>query len=458
MIYIEQDILEREEPFSLDRSVSIAQDLCSEFADAIPVEYQEDLLARVEQAHIAYKSGLPAVEQRNSAFLVHPRDSEASIEQGIYYADADGVFPALTYISSPDGEYNKELQKRKLALLNSLPPSEVATTVSQAFDGSLLHGSIVCIPLDIDKMLQLPSASAKINGYARPLIRDAVDFVYNKIGTQNIGLGEQLAAMTQFGQWLEDNFKEKIYTTTGHAGTIFAMAESLRHGAEKLGIDLTNETIGVIGCGRIGSVFAEYAEAQNLVGNLILYDKANHVSEKLAANLIKNRATKNGHQIEVAKNYEDVLERTRFIVSAVSDPLLGELQLDNHFVVDDSQPPWVPPQDSSGIIVWPSYTMPQDIHRNGIRMINAARKEEEDKYNYGPVGLVPRTDWGCNVELTTLLMHGRMETNHISRAVSKDDVEEMGRLITEAGFSVQTLQSWGNIIPEESFTQLKAHI
>ncbi len=453
-----QELQTRPDFFSRDHSLSIAQALNEDFKNLIPIELQYDLFNRIELAHESYRTNDNLGKNRTSAFLVHPRDSQASIDQGMYYGDADGVFPALSYISSENVQHNKHLQKQKIALLNSLPPFEAATTVTQGIDGSPLHGSIVCIPLDIDKMLELPSATARLNGYARPLIQDATNFVLNKLGTQNIGLGEQLAAMTQFGQWLEKKFGNEIYTTTGHAGTIFAMAETLKLGAQKLGIDLSQETVGIIGCGRIGSAFAQYIEAQHITNNLMLYDNAPGVAEKVSADLIKNRLKQNGHKVAVAHNYEEILERTNLIISAVSDPLLGELSLDNHFVVDDSQPPWVPPQDTTGIIAWPSYSVPGHVQRNGIRMINGNITEEVDGFNYGPVGLLPHTDWGCNVELTSLVMSGRMKENHISRAASHEDVAEIGALIKQAGFSVNKLQSWGNFIPEKSFTQLRSNI
>lgn len=451
-------LLENGKAFRIDESISIARNLFEEFADIIPADYQEDLFARIEQAHDIFNQGLPNGETRDSAFLVHPRDSAASIEQGIYYGDADGVFPALPYMRSSNRKQNQEIQKQKLALLNSLPPFEAAVTHGRTMDGQDLYGSIICIPLDIDKMLNMPSASARLKDYARPLIQSATDFVSTKLGTKNIGLGEQIAALTQFGQLLEKNSNEKIYTTTGHAGTIFAMAETLKLGAQKLGIDLSSETVGIIGCGRIGSAFAEYAESLHMAGNLIFYDKASGVAEKLADDIIKNRAKQNGHKVEIANNYEEVLDKTRLIVSAVSDPMLGELPLNNHFVVDDSQPPWVPPQNSSGIIAWPSYTMPETVTRNGIRILSGNRYELIDEFNYGSFGLIPRTDWGCNVELNSLLMTNCMESGHISRAATKMDVANLGELITKAGFYVQTLQSWGNAIPEESFLQLRSNI
>lgn len=381
---------------------------------------------RLEQAYEHYENGLPPGEERQGAFFIQSRDS-----LGFNFGDVGSHLPALEYVSP---------QEREL-LVATLPPIELAT-VELGNPDTL--GSIVNVPLTIEGLMEhsKKGMGAMVKGYARPRITDAARFAYENLGVKAIGLGETMAAMSKYGQTIEQEVPG-LYVTTGHGYTTYLLEETAREAARQAGIALEDERVGIIGCGSIGRAMALKLASEN-VRQFVLSDIDMRVAKALQATLQEQHEN---IDVIIANSNKEACENSLFLIGAASShrPILnGEIQPGTIFI-DDSQPPMVERDHlskKSGVYVWPIAQAPNSIQRVG--------------YNYGPNGLLPGTEWGCGGELWTLLMSNTLIENRINRAVTPDMVNNIGRLAASVGFRLSDpLQSYGVPVSPEQFQKAR---
>jgi predicted amino acid dehydrogenase len=364
------------------------------------------------------------------AFLIQPRDWEES-----NFGDIGDYLPALKYVE-PQEKYEFFL---------GLPPFEV---VPYRLDGQRF-GSVICVPLSVDVLAQIEkrggnstSRMRKVAEYALPIIGQAVRFARDRLGVKYLGLGEMMAKMTGYGKEIEKEF-EGVEITTGHAGTTWLIEQTLLRAAELGGIDLRSQSVGIIGCGSIGTA-AAVRLAEGNVNSFVLFDL-----NPSSVSRLKGQLEGLGKSVEIADSAGGVCGETKIIISAVSSisPVLKRNNIrPGTIIVDDSQPPTVLREEAEaagGVVVWPLAKMPERIRREG-------------NYNFGPNGVLPGSAWGCEMEITTLAFLKRMHSNRVNHRVEPDEVDLIGRLAREAGFTVDgRLQSFGRIVDANTWEKIR---
>lgn len=400
----------------------LKQSALKEGASEAEVRITED---RINSALVRF---LESSEKKRSeggkfAFLIQPRDSMES-----NFGDIGDYLPALEHVGPQE----------KYKFFFSLPPFEV---VPYELDGQRF-GSVICVPLSVDALAQIEkregnsaSRMREVAKYALPIIGQAVRFARDRLGVEYLGLGEMMAKMTRYGKEIEDKFKG-VKITTGHAGTTWLIEQTLLKAAELGGIDLRSQGVGIIGCGSIGTA-AAVRLAEGNVNSFVLFDL-----NPSSASRLKGQLESLGKSVKIADSAGKICEGTKIIVSAVSStsPVLRRDDIrPGTIIVDDSQPPTVLREEveaAGGVVVWPLAKMPERITR-------------EENYNFGPNGVLPGSVWGCEMEIISLSIFENM-SNRVNHRVKPDEVDLIGRLAREAGFTVDDrLQSFGKAIGDE---------
>jgi predicted amino acid dehydrogenase len=319
----------------------------------------------------------------------------------------------------------------------SLAPSVIETYVGR--DGE--KGAVVWTPLHVNAEARTDAESwRKFAVENTKGIRRSVDqmagFALKRLGAQVMGLGASLPSFTQFGKTIK---QEGLVTTTGHAGTVHLLNETVRHVIETQGMD--EQTIGLLGAGSIGSAWAE----------LILQEKEGHrvsVYDRNSGQVDNLRQKVDAAQVDVHSDELSVLRSAAIIVSAITETLdLDELErsageridLSGKIIIDDSQPgafDRAQVEDRGGSLVWvvgQDASVDHALHRVG-------------GYNFGEkAGLYGKGSlWGCEAEVGVLCLEGRSDLA-VNSHVTPQMAAAIGGLCRSIGVGVASpLQSFGS--------------
>lgn len=419
--------------YDRERNSALWDKIKEDYGPTIPQDDLQITEERIRRAWDVYEYGLPPSEQKRAVgFCIQPRSSPTL---NSFFGDISNHFPALGYIPP-------ELRHR---VFNGLPPFETAI-YRYTGNGSELTGSVICAPLSIDGMARVAfehgGMGAMIKDYARPRIIDMARFAQERLGINFIGLGETMAAMTKYGKLIEETVPE-IKVTTGHAYTTYLLEYTAREAAERSGVDLGQEMVGIIGCGSIGESVALKLDSE--VKGFVLADKQ---PEKAIALGNKIKAKYPNAKVIIAEDNETLCRQSRFIIGAASNfaplDLRAAIQLGTIWV-DDSQPPMTRREyieDKKGIYVWPTAQAPSWLARLG--------------YNFGPNGLLPDSTWGCEGEVWTLFASNAVEEHRLNGPATPEKVVFIGSLAEKAGFKLaDPLQSYGKPVSEEAFEKTR---
>jgi hypothetical protein len=302
-------------------------------------------------------------------------------------------------------------------------------------------GAIVWTPFYVDSMQQRDPISRreflrKSTPGIRENVRDTAAFVRNRLGAQVMGLGASIPSFTQLGKAIN---QEGLITTTGHAGTVYLINETVRDVSERMG--LANKTIGLLGAGSIGSSWAEVLMSQKEGHRLSVYDD----DEAQTLRLIRN--IDQPDSVDIQKDELAVFETADIIVSAITQSLdldilewkLGrKIDLTGKVIIDDSQPGAFDRQqieDRGGKLVW-VVGKDQSIGKTLSR---------ESGYNFGDhAGLYGEGSvWGCEAEAAAIFLRDRKDLAVLGH-VNPEMVIAVGALCREIGVGVaRPLQSFG---------------
>jgi len=77
-------------------------------------------------------------------------------------------------------------------------------------------------------------------------------------------------------------------------------------------------------------------------------------------------------------------------------------------------------------------------------------------FNYGGMGVLKDSEWGCAMELLSLHLTDHMEDCRVNHSVRSEDVERIGQLAEEVGFRISNpLQSFGKAITPQQWEDLR---
>ncbi len=239
-----------------------------------------------------------------------------------------------------------------------------------------------------------------------------------------------------------------ISVTTGNSYTIWATLESLKTGAEKLGIDLGTSRAMVIGAtGSIGRAIARMLAEE--VPNLVL---AAPKPERLMelARLLESEAQESGRtlKVEVAMVAHDHLPTVDVIVAATTahGGIIDVMKLKpGALVCDVARPPDVSRKEAG--------------KRDDILVIEAGEIVVPGNVHWGiNLGLPKKVAYACLAETILLALEGRYENYTLGREIEPEKVKEIGEIGKKHGFRLTQITSFGKEVSDEEIQEIRSKV
>lgn len=258
-------------------------------------------------------------------------------------------------------------------------------------------------------------------------VKDATDW-----GAKIVGLGSMTGIVGGRGTYLED--KSSIAVTTGNCLTVFAALEGLQFAAEETGVDLSQESIAVVGVpGSIATAAAKILKPQ--CKSVLLVGRSNSARSRKVSKEI---------DAEFTCDIEDALSRCRIVFTATSsgDCIKQEWLSPSSIVVDVAVP-----TDVIG-----SKAIRDDvlILTGGLSKIPAGNKIDSS-YFFFQRGMIP----SCLGETIVLSLENRAESYSLGQDLSPERILEIGAIAKENGFNFTRLCSFGAALNEKQIIKFR---
>lgn len=340
-------------------------------------------------------------------FVVPPRISRSS---ATYASEVEPFLPIVRH-------FPVDVRQRTFV---GLPPY----LVDRYGEGSG-GGLMVYTPVFIDMVDDIADPQLALD-VARGCVRDSVAFAQRFTGVRVAGLAATLPNLTDMGRAVTC---DGVVTTTGHAGTVWLIAELVRQHAA----DFAAPNAAVIGLGSIGQAFAWLALEHDLVDQLHLFDTRGHVADNVAASL---RERFGDTRVHLHDSVGGVLAKSQIVVAAVTTPIdldavPAEL-VEGRVFIDDSQPAAFDAAQVTAKGATLRWVMGQD--RTEGHQLSRRGIDGRAPYNYGDdCGLTDeRTLWGCEAEAAAIALTGRLDLA-LDRRVEPGDAAAIGDLWAQVG-------------------------
>lgn len=384
------------------------------------------------------------------AFVVPMRSSRFDDENGLKNSNASEITPFAPILDRRLGVGSKE----RMRAVYGLPPMVLDTYFKDPEHSRVL----VVAPIFGDMKRDMwpdrndMTQARRLHEAVQNATHETVKFVYHQLGGRAFGLGAILPhpTITNYGNNLRGiKGMEDIVTTTGHAGTVHMIVETIGKVREETSID-TNGTIGVIGgAGSIGWSSTATILAVMKDHKVISYDRN---EEKL---LDQVYGYNQSDRIELASDVLEVLESANVIVSAVTTPIdLDKLEkernvkidLSGKVIIDDSQPGCFSKDQvdaRGGHLIW---VIGEDASQTKFMSRDGANTGGKP-YNYGDTSgvLGEYDDFPCGQELATLEYFGAFD-RAIRGPVTPESALAMSGLMRAAGVRPAQFQSYGQAV------------
>ncbi len=290
--------------------------------------------------------------------------------------------------------------------------------------GPSAEGRIYEIPM---LPMEILDDSARALDLMEMAIKDATDW-----GAKIVGLGSMTGIVGGRGTYLED--KSSIAVTTGNCLTVFAALEGLQFAAEETGVDISQESIAVVGVP--GSIATAAAK--------ILKPKCKSVLLVGRSDSARSRKVSKEIDAEFTCDIEDALSRCRIVFTATSsgDCIKQEWLSPSSIVVDVAVP-----TDVIG-----SKAIRDDvlILTGGLSKIPPGNKIDSS-YFFFQRGMIP----SCLGETIVLSLEGRAESYSLGQDLSPERILEIGAIAKENGFNFTRLCSFGAALNEKQIIKFR---
>lgn len=183
------------------------------------------------------------------AFLIHPLDLDN-------YHQFDKSLSCMS---------DNKLQKLAKLGIEILDPFVIGRTVIQSKAGHRAYGEFITLPYTADEMLELTSNEAL------EVLDKALELAL-KGGAKLVGLGAYTSVISRSGTTVQGRF---LPVTTGNSYTVVAGIEAVKLAANKINLDLSQNTAAVIGAtGSIGRSLAIFLS--EVMQQIILVGSSRH--------------------------------------------------------------------------------------------------------------------------------------------------------------------------------------
>lgn len=378
-------------------------------------------LAKIDEV---YRDNFSPIKppQREFAFMVHPRDPIDN--------DIQRQFPVFTpeYMSPEaiDGLF-RDMPPMRLGEYNGLEDE----------DGRQVNGYIVSAPITVQG-LYLNGRDGIVD--ARKKVIETARFAHDRLGTKVIGTGLTLAPISKFGTAIEKEITD-LNVTTGHGATVYLVGETLKNGANAVGVDMKKSRLAVIGAaGAIGSSAAEYLASE--VGHVTLIDVGPMVPrlESVATRL-------NGASVDISSDIH-ALTQADLIISATSNPepfITRDNIKKGAVIVDDSQPVNMTEKEAQiagALLLHPIAQLPKGVERD---------------FDFSlPQRIAHIDDFSCAAEAMAIAQTRQYDSRTIGRLEDVEQVRRIANLLKQTGVKAAPMQSFGHIIPQSYIEYVRA--
>jgi 3-acetyloctanal aminotransferase len=359
------------------------------------------------------------------AFLVHPLSEETNYLlhfdngalQGRWGTDPLGFCRAVHKALKGAGDYFAADRRHEPRVAD-----EMLGLVSRS--GAKAEGRLYEIPMDALEILEDPTRAV---GFMEEAVGMAIDW-----GAKIVGLGSMTGIVGGQGVHLADQGRVPI--TTGNSLTVFAAIKNVHHICEEVGIDLSRETVAVVGIpGSIAAAAATLLAPQ--CGKLILVGRrsstrATHLAKQLGA--------------EFLTDIPEALSRARIVVSATStgDCIEQAMLLPGSVVID--------------------VAIPTDVHgthavRDDVLILSGGLTQvpesmpRDSKFLSFHHGMIP----SCLAETMVLALEGRGECFSLGRNLDIDRVQEIGGIAQSHGFDFSRFYSFGLPLDDHALSRFQ---
>ena len=324
-------------------------------------------------------------------------------------------------------------EKLVLSTMKKIGPQEVShITGIKSATGKEAEGWFTACTLTTEQMVKLPEK------FVVKKIIDAVNLAAQQ-GAKIVGLGAYTAVVGDAGITIAKNVDVPV--TTGNTYTVATALLGLRWAADKLGTDLSQCRVGVMGAyGSIGKACSKVLAGS--VGELALIGRKQHELEQL------KEAISSKGQVSLHTDAHEVLPTLDALVTVTS-------------AVDSV----IEPEDlKTGAIVC-DVARPRDVSKRVAEVRDdvlvfeggAVLVPGDVDFNIN-FGFPPKTSYACMAETMILALEGRYENYSLGRDLEVAKVEEMIKLAEKHGFELAGLRSFERAVKEEEINQLKERI
>src|SRR5512134_275558 len=335
------------------------------------------------------------------AFIIHPIDPKRDVSR---------KFPLL----------GRVLNEKQIDFFSTFfPPvfiSEIEGITSQA-TGKEIKGWFIACPYTPTRMMEL---SEKV--VYRKIVQTGR--LAEKLGAQILGLGAFTSVVGDAGITIANELDVPV--TTGDSYTVTVAVDAIREAAYVMDIPLSGATAAVVGAtGAIGQVCAELLADD--VERLYLIGRRQAALEELRDRLkVRARAEL------IVSTKMDALAESQLILtvtSAIHDVIRPEHLQPGSVVCDVARP-----RDVSAMVA---------AVRDDILVIDGGMVDVPGSVNFHfNFGFPPGKAYGCMAETIALALEGRFEDYTLGKHLTRERVDEIGRIAAKHGFRLSGFRSF----------------
>jgi acetylornithine/succinyldiaminopimelate/putrescine aminotransferase/predicted amino acid dehydrogenase len=376
----------------------------------------------------------------------------------IHYTENEDILrsdPSFRNFSTPElAEWQNWVKRLGAGFARQLP-----RVVSR--DGSAADGWIMSVPMLPDDM------RGRGRQAAVGMIRDAVDLAGQE-GLSRVGLGAFTSVVTRGGDMVTGR---GVPITSGNTLTTWAAVESLEGIARRVGLDVGDAHVVVIGAsgaiGRLAALMlARRARRLTLVGNA-----ANPFAPRLLARIADEIRAPGAAHLDTAhpgaagRPFDGAHVLRRRLLAAGAPPAVtwttdreaALAEADIVLVATSSDQTLVQPSDlRPGTLVCdvarPPNVAEADVSRHGVLVFDGGLVHPPSAVDLGPFQVLPAgLCWGCLGE--TMLLSLARETGDFSigSRLSLADADRLGALAARHGFEPAVPRSYGRLLTQGDF-------
>ncbi|MCE9554386.1 MAG: aminotransferase class III-fold pyridoxal phosphate-dependent enzyme [Planctomycetes bacterium] len=290
--------------------------------------------------------------------------------------------------------------------------------------GASCDGRLYEIPMGAAEILDDP---VRAMAYMEQAVQMAAEW-----GAGVIGLGSMTSVVGGQGTYLAE--RTSVPVTTGNSLTVFAAIENLRQACREAEIDLSKQTVAIVGIpGSIAAAAARILVSE--VGELLL------VARRTSA-----RATKLADELgaELLLDIPTALTRARLVVSATSTgSCIHQADLKRGAIVVD--------------VGVPADVYGSSPERDDVLIISGGLSQVPDSMPRDSMflgfhhGMVP----SCLGETINLALENRSEYFSLGRDLKPDAIREIGAIALSHGFNFHRLMSFGLALEDSQLARYR---